>query len=180
MSYVIGAVVVVIVAAILIAKKSRDYRKIFNDDHYEEVAEWAKKVLDIYPVEESSLDNGTALQTNAGLAIAYTSRIDEGRRSVHFSISQTSGYTTGAVGGRFVFLLIRLLNKNKSEANLFRTDSSVHHAVFSLPQDQDWELETVANTLADMKKYQPPPISYINIAQQVDSEGTPHRAPPDF
>ena len=168
MTYVIVATVMIAIVVLWVVRRSRYYGKIFSDSHYAEVAFWAARMIDRHPVKESSMANGTALMTDAGLAIAYTSEINQGDRSIHFSISQAGGYTTGAVGGKFVFLLIRLLNKNKCKANIFKTDSTVHHAVFEMPVSENWILEDLAHVVSDMKGYQPLPITKVSQAQQGD------------
>lgn len=100
------------------------------------------------------------------MVVAYTSAVnDEGQRSIHFSISQ-GGYTTAAVGGRFVFLLLRLLHQNVCSANLYKTETTVHHAVFSIPLDQELKIETTANVVADMRNYQDLQISTVSMSQQ--------------
>jgi hypothetical protein len=160
MPYAITALfVIAIIAVWVVNRKSRYYGRIFNDAHYAEVASWAASVLKRHPVTEPSMDDGTALLTSAGLALAYTSDIDEGNRCIHFSISQAGRYTTGAVGGRFIFLLIRLLNKNKCEANIFRTPSTVHHVEFAMPENTEWVIENQAKVVSDMENYQPLPIA---------------------
>lgn len=166
MPYAIGAIAVLVIVAFVIVRKSRYYRSLFNEEHYAEIAEWASEVIDRHPVEEPSIDDGTAVVTRAGLALAYTSDDDEGNRSIHFSVSQHGRYTTGAVGGRVLFLLIRLLHRNECEANLFRTESAVHHAIFTIPADRTWEVESVEAAVADMALYQPLPIDSVNLAQE--------------
>ena len=99
MPYAIVAIAVLVIVAFVILRRSRYYRSIFSEDHYAEIADWASKVIGRHPVAESSVDEGTLVATSAGLVLAYTSNINEGNRSVHFSVSQQGRYTTGAVGG---------------------------------------------------------------------------------
>ncbi len=171
MLYAIGAIAVLVIVAFAIVRSSRYHRRIFNEEHYAQIAEWASEVIDRHPVEESSFQDGTLVVTSAGLALAYTSSNDEGDRSIHFSMSQQGRYTTSAVGGRVLFLLIRLLHRNKCDANLFRTESAVHHAIFTMPADRTWEVESVEAAVADMAIYQPLPIERVNVAQKIAAGG---------
>ncbi len=164
MTYAVGAVVVLMVAAFLLVRKSRYYRRIFSDAHYAEIAGWTSRMVARHPVEEPSPEDGTALLTSAGLALAYTSHTSEGRRSLHFSVSQARGYTTGAVGRRVLFLWIRLLHRNRCEANLFQAESTVYHAVFSMPADAAWVLAPVADAVADVANCPPLPIETLPVA----------------
>ncbi|MBD3331471.1 hypothetical protein GF356_01370 [candidate division GN15 bacterium] len=166
MPYIIIGVIIVAVVAFWALRKSRYYGKIFNQSHYHEVASWVVEVLNIHPVEESSLDDRTAIVSSGGIALAYTSSIDDGNRSIHFSISQAGGYTTGAVGGRFIFLIFQLLNKNKCEANVFKTQSTVHHVVFQMAEGENWVCGDIDEAVSEMDNYQPLPISNVNLAEQ--------------
>jgi hypothetical protein len=183
MPYAIAAIAVLVIVAFVILRSRGYYGSIFSDDHYAEIAYWASKVIGRHPVEESSVDDGTLLITSAGLVLAYTSDIDEGNRSVHFSVSQQGRYTTGAVGGRVLFLLIRLLHRNECEASLFRTESAVHHAVFRMPAGRRCEVESVDAAVADMAMYQPLPIEHVSLAQEAAAgDATPagsYARPPD-
>ena len=55
---------------------------------------------------------------------------------------------------RMVFLLVRLLRENKCEESLFRTQSTVHHAVFAMPDSVEWKVTGKVDVIADMEKNQ--------------------------
>jgi len=167
MPYATTALVVLVIVAIVLwmSRRSRLYRRIFNDDHYAEIARWASKVIGIHPVESPSIDDGTAVVTSAGVALAYTSSVDDdGNRSIHFSVSQQGGTTTRAVGGRVLFLLVRLLHTNNSKSELFASESTVHHVIFTMRADKTWEVQPVTATVADMAHYLPQPVARVNVA----------------
>ncbi len=167
MPFAIAAIALTVVVAVMLFRRSRYYRRLFSDEHYAEVAEWASSVIDRHPVEESAIEDGTAVVTSAGLLLAYTSVDDEGDRSIHFSVSQRGSHTSAAVGGRVLFLLIRLLHRNECEANLFRTESTVHHAIFRMPAQVPWKVGAAEAAVADMAMYQPLPIERVNIAEEM-------------
>ena len=173
MTYVVGAIVVFAVLAFLLGRKSRHYGRIFNDAHYAEIVRWASEVIGRHPVEEPSAENGTTLLTNAGLALAYTSVTNAGRRSIHFSVSQAGSHTTAAVGRRVLFLLIRLLHQNRCEANLFQAESTVYHAVFSLPADTLWTVAPMEAVVADMANCPPQVIHNLPVARQTVAGSPP-------
>ena len=79
-------------------------------------------------------------------------------------------YAIGAIAVLVIVVLVT--NKNKCEGNLFRTESKVHHAVFSMPADKAWEVESVETVVADMANYQPLPIEKMNVAKQVAAVDT--------
>jgi hypothetical protein len=170
MPYAIVAIAVLVVVAFVMVRSARYYRRIYSEEHYAEIAAWASEAIDRHSVEEPSVDDGTLAVTSAGLLLAYTSDIDEGDRSVHFSVSQDGRYTTGAVGGRVLFLLIRLLHRNRCEAQLFRTESAVHHAVFTMPAARTWRVESPEAVVADMAMYRPLPIRQENLAEWEEEE----------
>ena len=167
MTYAIGATAILAVLAFLLVRKSRRYGRIFSDTHYTEIVRWASGMSGRLPVEEPSPESGTAVVTSAGLALAYTSVVNEGRRSVHFSISQAGGYTTGAVGRRILFLLIRLLHQNRCEANLFQAESTVYHGVFSMPAEAPWVVAPVEAVVSDVANCPPEAIQALPIARQI-------------
>ncbi|KPK87704.1 hypothetical protein AMJ80_11820 [bacterium SM23_31] len=167
MAYVIGIIVfVIVIVLIYVTSKSRYYGKIFSPEHYDEIFEWATFVLLMHPVKESSFEDGSAILTKAKIALAYTSGVDDGIRTIHFSISQGGGYTTQAVGNRMIFLLIRLLHKNQCQANFFQTESTVHHAVFSMPETKEWITSDKDAVIADMENCQRVPVQTISVPQQ--------------
>ena len=173
MTYVVGAAAVLAVLVFLFVRKSRHYGRIFSDTHYTEIARWVAGMIGRHPVEEPSPADGTAVVTSAGLALAYTSVVNEGRRSVHFSVSQAGSYTTGAVGRRVLFLLIRLLHQNRCEANLFQAESTVYHAVFSMPVDTPWTVASVEAVVSDVANCPPRVIHDLPIAQQTVADARP-------
>ncbi len=173
MTYLAGAVAILAVVAFLLVRKSRYYGRIFGDEHYAEIARWASGRIGRHPVEGPSIEDGTAVVTSAALALAYTSEVNGGRRSVHFSVSQAGGYTTGAVGRRVLFLLIRLLHRNRCEANLFQAESTVYHAVFSMPADAPWMVAPVEAVVADVVNCPPPVLQALPIAQQISADARP-------
>ena len=173
MTYFVGAIVILAAAVFLLVQKSRYYHRIFGNAHYSEIVSWASEVLALHPVEEPTTANGTAKVTSAGLALAYTSEVKEGRRSVHFSVSQVVGYTTGAVGNRVLFLLIRLLHKNRCEAHLSQAKSTVYHAVFSMPADVPWVLAPVGDVVTDMAHCSSLPIVPMPAAPPTATDTAP-------
>ena len=166
MTYIVGTLTVLGIVAFLFVRKSRYYARIFSDAHYAEIATWASRMITQHLVAEPSTENGTAVLTSAGLALAYTSEVSEGKRTIHFSVSQAGSYTTGAVGRRVLLLLIRLLHQNRCEASLFQAKSTVYHAVFSLPADVSWLLAPVGAVVADLANCPSLPIETLPIAQQ--------------
>ena len=174
MTYAVGAIVVLAIAAFLLVRKSRYYGRIFGEAHYAEIVRWASAmIIGRHPVEEPSTTDGTAVVTSAGVALAYTSVVNEGRRSVHFSVGQTGGYTTGAVGRRVLFLLIRLLHQNRCEAHLFQAESTVYHAVFSMPADAPWTLAPAETAVGDAANCPPQVFQALPIAQQTVADAHP-------
>ncbi len=152
-----------------IFSKNRYYKLIFSDAHYLEVCRWVIEVIDKHPIAESKLENGTAFKTSFGLILAYTSLSDNGKRIITFSISESSGLTKGAVGGRFIFLLIRLFHKIKCNSNIFRTQSSVHYIEITIDEITLLEMHSADNVLGDMKNYRSMNIQQLNVAQQGDA-----------
>lgn len=169
MPYVISIVVIISICLVLAVSKSKRYNRIFNDQHYEEIANWVSIVLKKHPIDTSSLEEGTAFITTAGVILAYTSVNNSGNRSVHFSVSQQEGYTTGAVGGRVLFLILRMLHKNQCTANLYTTKSTVHHAEFSMADGLEWETESIELVVADMENYRPLPIEFVDVAELAEA-----------
>jgi len=163
MRHIIGPIIFLAIIVLVVVRKSRYYRKVFNDDHYGEIARWASGVIEKHPVENPSEEDGTALLTSAGLTLLYTSEITDGDRVVHFSVSQRTGHTTHAVGNRVLFLLIGLLHKNKCEANLFKTQTTVHHAVFTMPADTAWVTESAEAVVREMRNCPELPIETVEL-----------------
>ena len=168
MRHIIGPIIFLAIIVFVVVRRSRYYRKVYTDDHFDEIARWASGVIEKHPVEDPSEDDGTAFLTSAGLTLLYTSEVTDGDRVVHFSVSQRTGYTTHAVGNRVLFLLIRLLRNNKCEANLFRTQTSVHHAVFSMPADTAWVIEPAEDVVRDMENCPELPIENVKLPQPGD------------
>jgi len=177
MRHIIGPIIFLAIIVIVVVRKSRYYRKVFTDDHFGEIARWASRVIEKHPVVDPSEEDGTAFLTSAGLTLLYTSEVTDGDRVVHFSVSQRTGYTTHAVGNRVLFLLIRLLRNNKCEANLFRTQSSVHHAVFTIPADTAWAVESAEAVVRDLENCPELPIENVELPQPGASTNaqTPYR-----
>ena len=173
MTYIVGATAVLAVLAFLLVRKSRYYGRIYSDAHYAEIARWASGMIGRHPVEEPSTENGTAVVTSAGLALAYTSVVNEDKRSVRFAVSQAGGYTTGAVGRRVLFLLIRLLHQNRCEANLSQGESTVFHAVFTLPADAPWSVVPVEAAVGDLTHCPPQILQTLPIVQQTAAADRP-------
>ena len=173
MTYIVGTTAVLAVLAFLLVRRSRYYGRIYSDTHYAEIAQWASGMIGRHPVAEPSAENGTAVVTSAGLVLAYTSVVNEGRRSVHFSVSQAGGYTTGAVGRRVLFLLIRLLHQNRCEAHLSQGESTVYHAVFTMPVDAAWAVEAVEAVVTDMANCPPQVLQALPIVQQTATTARP-------
>ncbi len=159
MAYVfIGIVIFIIISFFM---KSRYYQKIFSDEHYLEVAQWALEMLHAHAAPFT--DNQSSTISSAKIALVYTSMVEDGKRAIHFSISQAGRYTTGAVGGRMIYLFIRLLHKNKCESTFYRTESSVYHAVFMVPADMELDLASAETAVEDMKDFQHFPIQSVTL-----------------
>jgi hypothetical protein len=164
MQYLIIIVSIVLaIVAIFIIANNRYYQKVFARKHYTEIANWAIDVLAKGQVERPSIDDGTAIMTRAGIAIAYTRSFDEDGDSIHFSISQLNRPTTHAVGGRIIFLLLTLFNKNKCDADLFYTQSSVHHLILNRSIIEEWHVNSVDRVVSGMDSYQPLPLQLKNV-----------------
>jgi hypothetical protein len=142
-------IVCVLLAALLFYSfrvKAKYNKKILSDLHYQEVAAWAVKMLGKHPVDEST-----------------TSTIDDGERVVHFSVSQRGRPTTHAVGNRMTYLLQKLLDNNACKISYYRTQTMVHLAVFTMPQDQEWQFNAPKIVVGEMKHYQPLTIPTIDL-----------------
>jgi hypothetical protein len=164
MQYLIIIVSIVLaVFAVFIVANHRYYQKVFDRKHYTEIANWAIEMLAKGQVEQPSVDDGTAIITRAGVAIAYTRSLDEDGDSMHFSISQMNRHTTHAVGGRIIFLLLTLFNKNKCGADLFYTQSSVHHLILNRSEIAEWQVNSVDRVVSEMDSYQPLPLELKHV-----------------
>ena len=126
---------VAISVAIPIARLSARYRRMFSEDHFQEVHDRLSRAIETVQ-DASRTSTGEALSddmfvTSARLAVVVTQRRVDERRVLHVSLSQTSGPTTSAVAGRFGFFLVAMLNRNKMQLDPFVTPSGVRHLVFA-------------------------------------------------
>jgi hypothetical protein len=155
--------ILLVIFAVFIIANSRYYQKIFDRKHYTEIANWAIDMLAKGQVEQPSVDDGTAILTRAEIAIAYTRSIDEDGDSLHFSISQMNRHTTHAVGGRTIFLFLTLFDRNKCDADLFYTKSSVHHPILNRSARLEWQVNSVDRVFSVMNSYQPLPLELKHV-----------------
>lgn len=123
MPWSILGIVAALALAGFVAQRAKYYRRLFSDAHFREV----------YDAFVLSLGSGRAFVTSAGLTVAVTRTESGDRRVLHVSLSQTSGYTTYSVAGRFGFFLVAILNRNKMDLDPFFTRSGVRHLVFAYP-----------------------------------------------
>ena len=152
---IIFLVVLVIIIAVFIKSTSGYYNKIFNAEHYSEIIYWAVDMVHQEIVENPSIDDCSVIITQAGIRIVFTRTSSEGGDTLHFSISQQDRPTTHAVGERIIFLLMTLLNKNKCEANMFYTQSTVHHLVLNRQNIEEWITNPVEQVILNMAEYRP-------------------------
>ena len=144
--------------------KSRYYGQIFSEENFNEIGEWVYRMLQLDEVANPSVEDGTAYQTAAGLGLVFTRMEEDGNDTIHFSVSQSTGYTTHAVGGRVIFLIISMIKDNECEASLYYTETSVHHAVFYRPEKKEWTTRPVKEAVKEtITNYQPPPIQLIKV-----------------
>lgn len=161
-------ILLVLVAAYHIGVKYRATKYIFSSEHYREIIRWVKSVIDKHPIEKPSFKDGSAKLTTGGLALAYTSEVEGNKRVVHFSISKC-GYTPDYIGSRIIFLLVRLLHMNKCEGDLFKTQTTVFHAVFKIPENIPLNTAEENAAIQDMNLYQPLPINMIHVARPANT-----------
>jgi hypothetical protein len=159
---------VVLLAIVLLVGRSiqsfvRYYRKIYSDEHHVQISQWVAKVLQMGPIERPSLEDGSAIITDAKIVLAFTHDIDDEYDTIHFSISQRPRHTTHAVGGRMIFFLIQLLRTNKSNADCFYSSSTVHHLVLQKEKGEAWTLSPVEEAIARMEHYEPLPMELRDI-----------------
>lgn len=164
MLYIIAIVLLLaIVAGYFIRVQYRTSKYVISSEHYREIIHWVKSVIEKHPVEKPSFKDGTAIVTTGGLALGFTSVIEKDKRAIHFSISRC-GNTPDYIGSRIVFLLVRLLHMNKCEGNLFKTQTTVFHAVFKIPVNIPFKTIEEDAAIQDMSLYQPLPINTIHVS----------------
>jgi len=122
----------ILIIVVWLSSTSKYYKSVFNDGHYKEVIDWVRIVIKLNNVPEPNVSDKTAMITSAGLVLAYTRKSENQVDKIHFSVSQGSSATTSAVGGRFVFLFLAIFNQNKCNAQIFKTNSGVHHLELSM------------------------------------------------
>ena len=163
MLYIIAIVILlVIIAAPYIRASYRSSRYVISSEHYREIIRWVKSVIDKHPIEKPSFKDGTAVVTTGGLALAFTSGVEGNDRAIHFSISRC-GHTPDYIGSRVIFLLVRLLHMNKCQGNLYKTQTTVFHAVFKIPENIPFKTAEEDAAIKDMSLYQPLPINTIYV-----------------
>src|SRR3954464_2347180 len=90
-------------ATAFFVRRARYYRRIFSDAHFRE----------LYDAFVPLVRSGGTFVTSAGIAIAVSRTEANAPQTLHVSLSQTSGYTTSAVAGRFGFFVVAILDRNK-------------------------------------------------------------------
>lgn len=149
MPWAIPGIVVALAVAGLV-RRAKYYGRLFSDAHFREV----------YDGFVPALGPGGAFVTSAGLAVAVTRTEVDGRRILHVSLSQASGYTTSAVAGRFGFFLVAILNRNKMNLDPFFTRSGVRHLIFASPAAAPLEINDFDSVIQHYRSgYRPLPYA---------------------
>lgn len=134
MLWIIAGVVLVAALAFVFYGRAGYYRRIFSDEHFQEVYSTFVDLLRAQRPSGLPADSpaapSTAL-TSAGLVLGVTYRAAGDDPVLHISLSQQEPPTTRALANRFAFFLLCVLDRNKLGLNPFFTDSGVHHLVFT-------------------------------------------------
>jgi hypothetical protein len=160
MYFVIAIIVVAAILWLLWQQKLAYYRKIFNDEHYEQVARWVASCIDMGDVERPSMANGSGIVTNGGVTIGFSRKSVPERDQIHFSISERRGLTTHSVGEKMNSLIMEMLSANSATADCFYTTSGAHHIVLEKDADQPWRLSPISQVVANMKEHRDVPLRF--------------------
>jgi hypothetical protein len=126
--------VLIVLAVLYMASRSRYYARLFSAESFREFHGGLSKGIEIAqrknPDEPPSLDDGTAFVTGPGLAVAVTCTRHNGFDELHISLSQAGQVTTHALCSRFSFFAAIIVGDTKGELTPYYTESGVHHLVF--------------------------------------------------
>jgi hypothetical protein len=140
-----GGLILAIITSFVIFR-GRYYRGLFSAESFREFHQGLSKGITAAtskaPNQTPSPDDATAFVTSFGLAAGVTSNIGEdGRQTLHISMSQPGQITTHTVCSRFGFFTIVMFGGLKAELSPYYTESGVHHLVF--------RFETVVTSVLD-------------------------------
>ncbi|MCP4149381.1 MAG: hypothetical protein GY757_16660 [bacterium] len=169
MTYIIVAVIVALIVGVVVLylmKSSKYYKTIFSEEHYSVIFDWLETALKIGPIKNPSENDGSTMQTPQGCGFGLTRKIKDGKDTIHISISEIRGYTTHGVAHRMAFLLLEMLNGNKSHCNLFYTESSIHHIVLQKEETGDWKINDKQEVIAGMNNYKPLPFRLQKLSKE--------------
>jgi hypothetical protein len=160
--WVVAFIVILAIFLLFLRGKVKYYSQIFSDNHYAEIGNWLHSVLAVAPKPAGNPPESSALQTSAECGLVFTREIAE-KDVLHISISQVDNHTTHAVSSRLAALILQILKANKFEADLFYTDSGIHHVVLSKEVVGDWLVADVGEAVAAMKSSKTLPFRYQSL-----------------
>lgn len=158
-------IIIFAVIALMWFKQSQYYNAIFNESHYREIYDWLLEMVNKGVVQNSSFGDKTVIVTSGKLTLVYTRTVEKDKDTIYVSVSKAPKHTTDAVGGRILYLVISALNKNKATANIFKTQTSVHHLELSLEEKGQNKIVTndFGQVMKNMANYQPLAVPLINL-----------------
>jgi hypothetical protein len=137
----ISAVVLVVIVFWFFTRGGH-YRKIFSNDQLlqfvTEVPRVKRSAVEKqYGEMPNSPDDPRCIRIGA-IQFLYTISRDEGSPAFnhHLSVSDASGYTARATGNCYMMLALLTLEAPLDKIHFFVTASTVHHAIFELPESE--------------------------------------------
>jgi hypothetical protein len=159
----LGGVVIVLIS--YVALRSRYYRTVFSEGNFREfhqkLAAAISRAMCKPSHDQPSPNDGTGFATRAGLAVAVTCNSQDGRQTLHVSLSQIGQITTHAVCSRFGFFTTVMFESLNVELSPYYTDSGVHHLVFRFPTFPSLQFHDFDTAFARyLKDYKPLPFRH--------------------
>jgi hypothetical protein len=123
------------------------YKRIFAPEHYVEFAQSMSvaKARGCDQINEAPgnqpIDDPRVFVTTAGVTVMYTVDAEDGEYIHHYSISIAGRYTPAAVGRTCTVYVARLLCIDPADLRVGISQASVHHAEFTLSENEQREFE---------------------------------------
>jgi len=118
----------------------RRYRSLFSDDHYLEL------LRHVAGLKQAALERGErpmdipsdprAALTRRGVLMFYTIEKLKEATLHHLSISQPSHFLAFAAGGRFLYMILRILGTLDKPISVARSPKGVTHGLFVLSDEE--------------------------------------------
>lgn len=152
----VGVLAALVVAYVLFSawKTSSYYRKILRKQHYAEVVDWLRDVLQRGDVADPRFEDHTATQTSGKCTLTFTRDITD-QDLIHIAMSQSTRPTDHAVCSRLAFLIVEALEVNQFTSDFYYTESRIHHLLLSRAAGGDWLINDTDTVVAQMKSYEP-------------------------